>query len=39
MAVPFNFCPTWSFTTQEDPVQLLPYGQDFDSRTMLSTFN
>ncbi|MFA5509317.1 MAG: choice-of-anchor D domain-containing protein [Candidatus Cloacimonetes bacterium] len=35
----FNSCPTWSFTTQEDPVQPLPYGQDFDSCTMLSTFN
>ncbi|NLO11443.1 MAG: hypothetical protein GX122_03370 [Candidatus Cloacimonetes bacterium] len=29
-------CPTWSFTTREDPTKPIPYTQDFNGGTTLS---
>ncbi|MCB5223846.1 MAG: choice-of-anchor J domain-containing protein [Candidatus Syntrophosphaera sp.] len=35
----YENCPTWSFTTREDPVKPIPYTQDFNSGTTLSAID
>lgn len=32
-------CPTWSFTTREDPTKPIPYTQDFNSGTSLAAID